>query len=699
MSTLTTQQNDSALASLAILKVNFDLRQDYVSNFIPFVAEVLRARAPEAVSLSDLQRGVEDMFGLRVPQGALSTILRRAARKRLVQVSHGTYRPNLETLGGSDFADLRAEAGRQEADLVQRLANHAGCEYGVGWSADQAESALLHYVDGRTVDLFCGGHRSALVSVGAPLDHNEVIVASFVKSLAGTDPQGFEFFLSVVKGVMLANVLYLPGGFAEVDRRFGPTTFFLDTAFVLRATGFASAEIAAPCRELIELLQSLSAKLGVFEHTVSEIEGALEGSIRGLRGDSDLAGPAEFLIHDGWSPSDVEEFRARLPSKLAALGIEVISRPAYTERLGIDEIALEQTLKYAMPRLRSEGLRRDVESLSAVHRLRGGHLRNRLESADAILVTTNGALARAGADFFREQHAGDGSVPWCIHAHTLTTLAWLKQPANAPDLPRLQVIADSYAALRPPDALWQKYRAEIDRLHCRGAISVEDCHLLRYSDEARRALMLATMGDADVFTEGTVAQVLDRAYANARAATEESLVAERAARADEAAAVASELAELSGQAKEQIRHHEEVARVAESRADRITDEFDAVRLELDRERERRLQQLDRLADLGSRAVSLGAWLALTALLLLAACTQVAEVRDVVDSVPALSPLAAGVVFLLGFAGLVSGTSAKSIRRPVEVVMRPRIRRLLAHLIDATGSSSDEPGATSERRAR
>ena len=44
--------NEPLVASLAILKVNWDRGQDYVANYVPFVAECLRKAPHDEISLA-----------------------------------------------------------------------------------------------------------------------------------------------------------------------------------------------------------------------------------------------------------------------------------------------------------------------------------------------------------------------------------------------------------------------------------------------------------------------------------------------------------------------------------------------------------------------------------------------------------------------------------------------------------------------
>src|SRR4051812_36430276 len=87
-----------AVATLAIIKVNWDEHQDYIANFIPLVASAIRSADSDEVSIPEVQSQIQSDFGLTLPQGALRTILNRAARDGLVRREHGIYRRNEDAL-------------------------------------------------------------------------------------------------------------------------------------------------------------------------------------------------------------------------------------------------------------------------------------------------------------------------------------------------------------------------------------------------------------------------------------------------------------------------------------------------------------------------------------------------------------------------------------------------------------------------
>lgn len=76
-----------------------------------------------------------------------------------------------------------------------------------------------------------------------------------------------------------------------------------------------------------------------------------------------------------------------------------------------------------------------LDSLTAVHRARGGVSPRQLERCRALLVTDNERLVRTGRDFFdRASH----EWPVAILENDLVALMWVKERQPLPDLPRVK---------------------------------------------------------------------------------------------------------------------------------------------------------------------------------------------------------------------------------------------------------------------
>jgi hypothetical protein len=515
--------HSARLASLAILRANWDAHgQSWLDSFDPFVAEALRQSSVEEVDEIHVQRTLRKQFGIEIPAGAVRTILRRLARRGLVIQKNHRYTIVRKALDSHDLSGRRQEGLRQQAALVDKFCDFAKTQYRHKLTRRDAETALHNHVEQLALPLV----RTALR--GAPYQGDEYVLAAFIDWLVKRDPEGFEYLETMVKGSMLANALYVTDVGSAVQR-FQQLVVYFDTPFLLNALGYVGKEVAQPADELLNLVRVLGGQCACFDQTVSEIQRVLEGIARTLRSiagenstqrqTAQLNSVEEHFLREGLSPADIEILAIKLERHLQELGIRV--RPApYQRQLGIDKDVLDAHLRQEVRYQKRQALIHDRNALMAIWQLRGGQAQRKLETSRAIFVTTNAPLVRAARAFF--EVGSDGwTWPLAILDHDLTTVAWLKRPFDAPDLPRAQIIADSFAAMRPNTQLWERYLVEIEKLHKRGSVALEDFAALRYSPDARRALMDITLGDPGAMSSDTVYDVLRKTQEDVLRKTQE----------------------------------------------------------------------------------------------------------------------------------------------------------------------------------
>lgn len=149
-----------------------------------------------------------------------------------------------------------------------------------------------------------------------------------------------------------------------------------------------------------------------------------------------------------------------------------------------------------------------------------------IERSVAIFVTNNSKEFNAARETFKECFGYRGEdVNACTSAEILTTIAWLKSSAKLGikgSLPRKQLLADAYAAMKPSSELWSAYLAELQKLRQDDQVNDEDVLYLRCAPEAVSALARVTLNDPTAFVEGTVEQVLDMARAANRYEAEQA---------------------------------------------------------------------------------------------------------------------------------------------------------------------------------
>ncbi len=304
-----------AIASLAILKANWDQNKDYIENFVPFVAHVLSQKSVSSISLSDLQKSMREAFGLNVPQNSLKIVLGRAKKPRYgyVRQDHGFYFPVQEKLQDLQFNLVRQRVLREHRALLEKLRHFCKTTYKVDWTIESSENALLTYLGDYAVELLSASIQGQpLLPAGRSPKSAKFLINAFVRHLNKSDPEGFGYLDTVVKGNMLANALLLSEQ-GSLKRKFNNTDFYLDTAFILRLLGWEGPEQQAPAKELVDLLYQEQANLKVFEHTFMEIHGILDVCEQILRNPSSknpLGATVQYLANAGYTASDVQLLKA-----------------------------------------------------------------------------------------------------------------------------------------------------------------------------------------------------------------------------------------------------------------------------------------------------------------------------------------------------------------------------------------------------
>lgn len=530
---MTRQKNkkEKLVASLAMLKVNWDQGFDYIENFVPFIAECLRLSPQSEVSLPQLQSIVASEFGLSIPQGALMTILKRAVKRGFASRRDEIYVRNEKAITSLNFTKMRSILLRKQAALIEKFIKFCSDRYQTNFSIQDAESALYNYLENHSIPILRVIEGELDSDLSAKHIKAGFLIRAFVAQLCKSDPEGFEFLETIVKGSMLASTLYFPD-MGAVKKRFDKVEIYFDTSFLLQALGFGNLSMQTYCREALDLLYELDGKPRCFEHTLDEIRGILNFAALALKDRKILkhaySDVVWLFIEKDFRVSDVELILSRLEESLRSLRIQVVPKPRHQESLGVDETKLASLLHEKVMYRTDEQVRHDLESLTAVFRLRRGEYPINIERCQALFVTTNQSLVRASNQFFKnEDNRAHGSVPVCTSASALITLIWLKKPTRSPDLPTKRIIADCYAALNPSDFVWKTYLKEIDRLQLQGDVSEEDYFLLRFSSEARLLLVDTTLGIPDAIAEGTIKEILEKAKAKIRSGVEAAYSIER----------------------------------------------------------------------------------------------------------------------------------------------------------------------------
>lgn len=503
--------NNSIITSLAILKVNFDeLQKDYIENFVPLVAEAIRVLDDDYITTPTVKDKLIQLFKIDLPQNVIKTLFRRLEKYNYITQEYRVYKRNLEELNKLNFRDKQQKILAQHESLIKSMIVFVEEKFKMTWLEEEAESNLQLYLKEYNLILLKSFKEGIALEEPRPeFPKNFYIIGSFIKHLQDSYSSNFNYLESIIVGDMLANAMYLPNP-SQAIQKFKGTEIYLDTTFLIYALGYAGKVRQDPCSELLHLLSESKAILRCFRPTADEIIGILESCKRRIASRKNLYdsyGTIEHFLQNNTSPTDIHMYILELEKNLRKLNISVVETPPYKERYSINEKKLREmfsTISYNNEDAREH----DIKAISAIIRLRHGDYTNQIENCRALFVSTNVTLGRIANRFFSEEYSKTAVAPVMLD-HELTYRLWLKKPTNAPNLPRKRIIADCFASIQPTERLWSNYLNEIDKLKGNNKLSNDDYFLLRYSLEAKSAIMDMTYGSETVFTEGTIQEILD----------------------------------------------------------------------------------------------------------------------------------------------------------------------------------------------
>ena len=496
------------LTSLAILKVQIDQDKDYLDYLRPFVQQILSKNPPEIIADSNVSSAIRDQFGLEIPARAVQIVLKRLARDLPIRLEHGVYRIVGE-LPNPGLDVKKVGALRHINTIVAGLSDFARQNGQTFASSEGPVGALLAFLSRFSISCIRSYLRgTVLPKVTDGPNTDIVLVSEYLLSIQNRDLPRFESFMVLVQGHMLANSLLCPD-LQDAPRSYKGVTFFFDTRLVVRLLGLEGALEQNAVEHLVRLLGDLGGRVALFSHTRDELETVLSGSAEYVNKPGGRGSIVLEARRAGRTKSDILMLLQELDERLDELGLVVIRTPRYRSDFQIDETVFERVLDDEVSYLNPRAREYDVNSVRSVYALRENVRARSLEKCGAVLVTSNSAFARAAFEYGRKHEVSQEVSP-VISDFSLANMAWLKAPLGAPDVPRVEVLAYSYAAVQPSAEFLEKVLTESDRLHKSGRISARQHQLMRSSVLAQDELAKLTLGDDRAIRAETILQSLER---------------------------------------------------------------------------------------------------------------------------------------------------------------------------------------------
>lgn len=464
------------LATVAFLKARFDEGRDHLDMFQPLVEDEIRRYRKDDIDLSGFQAAVRKSTGVSIPTDILRTLLRRAAKKKLVTRQGGRFLRGRDVGGDPNLAGRMEEFTRAHLVLASQLREYAGNRGVELKSDDDALAALMGFLDAHHIGVVLGQRLPIGSSDG--FGRLNQAVAAFVKDILGEGGRLGDALEDIVKGLIVHNALLLRD-IPITERNLDRLTVFLDTGVLLHALGYAGPAEEQAVREGLDAVRAAGAQLYAFERTVDEIDSILrvyEAKLGSTAGARSLRGtPLTFhFFRIRATPADIRQEIALIRGKLAKLGIRTREFPKHIPKYTEDEEALAEELGDPHKVGDSDGTRvwHDVRAVSAVITLRSGARPNRISSARFVFASSSSLTVANAIRWYRESYP-QGLEP-IIHFRAVTNAAWVLRPVDASRVPMQELIAVCLAVLQPSPEVWSRFVGHLERLVASGELNNDE---------------------------------------------------------------------------------------------------------------------------------------------------------------------------------------------------------------------------------
>ena len=530
------------LSSLAMLKVSIDGGKDYLEYLRPYVLQVLTDAPPERLSDASVALQLRKICGLEIPARTVQVLLQRLAREGFLSKANGIYSVAKE-LPANDRSAAQADALRHITAVTHALVDFAAEGAKRELTAEDANDCLIAFLSQFSIPCLKSYLRgTALPSINGHSNWQITLVSQFISEFV-SNPALFESFMTLVQGHMIANALLCPD-LQSVSQSYNDVVFYFDTPLLIQLLGLDGEEEKAAIGEVVGLVQRLNGKIAYFSHTYDELVNAIRSSSEFVDSAKGRGTIVDTARRCGRTKSDLILISAHAADTLAELRIFSIQTPAYRSETFKFEISeeifgslLDEEINYYNPRAKDY----DIRSVRSIYILRRGNTPFAVEKAGAVLVTNNASFSKAAYEYGKNFEQSR-EVSTVITDFSLANTAWLKAPQGAPSLPRKEVLAFAYAALKPSTAFWNKVLDEAEKLEAGGKISPRDHQLLRSSHHVQIELMKLTLGEDDALTEESITTTLNRVSSDIRQEESERLQLSQAALAKTQEGLAQETA-------------------------------------------------------------------------------------------------------------------------------------------------------------
>lgn len=486
----------------------------------PLVENALVSAGYKEFTACDACRVLDERYGIYLDVGVVRQVLTVGLTRMRMKLTKQTYRltvANSKDVEQSDF-DCRF---RELVSQYVAFCDAEGYLHPNGEKASELIVSTLNRIDAAVIT--GGGFFSEAISKAASVDYS---FCKFVEHCAQKELQTFDFVvLLCLSNLRIESLLYS----AECSVRLADLVVYVDTPIIYALMQLSDDASNKIYPGLIDALRSLGAKIQILDRNWDEFKSALLSTKEwayGPRYNAVAANMCARVMRQTWKtkPECDVAIRQRIDSlKDSGVSIRFTEYNRAEDRYQIDEQLLSDRISKLYHGgtlgLRDRKVDVDTTAVSMVYRIRRGGVAYRISDARYVLMTSNGALAKACKLFdraVRKATRNRPAVPACVHSDLIATLVWVAKPKEYERYQKYRLLSLCYQEELPSKELIQAFSDQLEAMKSSGTISDSDYVLMRCGAVVDQVLMRITNGDQNEIDNRMVERVKDAIVQDAR---------------------------------------------------------------------------------------------------------------------------------------------------------------------------------------
>ena len=514
---------NKTLISTALLTAIFEkTKKGNIELISPFVLYIIS----ESNSPSDsdyIKAKIESDFSfLNFPHAVLNIIINKLKKDGKIEQKDNKYfilsKSKREV---EDFKKRMNSAETEAKEVMNALIDYLKNNTSIKINYNNVKTALASFLDKNGYIIYNNFEPSKLKVKNG--DRLQFFIGKFIENEYNLSSDIFKLLINIIEGLLLSNVIYLQIDINSTTNLEKLNCYF-DSPFLLRLIEFKTNEDNVSANELVELLKKQGAKIKCFRHSFDEVQAILRNYIDNRNSRSN-GKTLEALDFEDYNDVELNEIYLNLENIFEQYGIVIEDKPDYEKEKYknnkyedvIDEKKLREILlsRYSDKNIKDKVIDNDIDSVSAIVRLRKGKKVQKLEDCNSIFVTSNYDIRTSVRSLLNIDEKIEISP--VIGDIDLTAIVWLRALKDNSNLPKDKLIENARAAMKPSLAIIEEFNRSLEKI--KKTKYVKDGNSLQaliYTTHFSSQFMDEIEGDASNIKPSTIVNLYEKSLEDAR---------------------------------------------------------------------------------------------------------------------------------------------------------------------------------------